>query len=319
MRLLDPDILPHLAALLLLMLATLSLLLVHRTTRFPAWVPRGSQIPLRLLFLGTIFRFVDLTTRYHHPNPFESWPACGLYLVSALLFILLLLRHISPAERRWRANERTPNLREVFSATDDLIAIADWSGEFTEINHPEALEKLLGQPCESLLSLRDRLQLLSAGQTDTFASFGAVDPWQREIAFDGHFFLVATASVISPASEKIGTAVLFHDIREARLAAMALADRNRELAAANLQLEQQVQVETRLAHAEETVLLIDTVQRDLAERLSQTLALIREALSQPDSMASATPSVREAIVLSLRETYQSVRKTVQALKSRKDI
>ena len=78
-------------------------------------------------------------------------------------------------------------------------------------------------------------------------------------------------------------------------------------------------METRLAHAEETVLLIDTVQRDLAERLSQTLALIREALSQPDSMASATPSVREAIVLSLRETYQSVRKTVQALKSRKDI
>lgn len=319
MRLLDPEMLPHLAALLLLMLAALSLLLVHRTTRFPAWVPRGIQIPLRLLFLGTIFRFFDLASRYHHPNPFEPWPAYGFYLVSALLFFLLLLRHISPSERRWRANERTPNLREVFSSTDDLIAIADWSGKFTEINHPETLETLLGQPCESLSLLRDRLQRLSGRQAEVFATFGTAAPWQEEIAFDGHFFLVATASVISPASEIIGTVVLFHDIREARLAAMALADRNRELAAANLQLEQQVQVETRLAHAEETVSLIDTVQRDLAERLSQTLALIREALSQTDSMASATPSVREAIVLSLRETYQSVRKTVQTLKSRKDI
>ena len=318
MRLLNPVLLPQLSALLLLLLASLSLLIAHHVGRLPAWLPRGSQVPLRLLFAGAVLRFLNLATQYHRPSPILKWAAYGFFLATAGCFLLLLLRHLTPAERRWRANERTPDLRHVFAGTDDIIVIADWSRRITEINHPERLWQVIGRTCETLTELRESLQTLSGKASARFMPFDDSESWHDEIAFGEHVFLIGLAPVTGRnPNDRIGTLLLVHDIREERQLAIRLAEKNRDLAAANRQLEQQVQVETRLARAEETATLLATVQQDLADRLSQALDLIRHArvLSQT---AAVPPDMLGSIVHSLRAAYQSVRNIVQTLNARKD-
>ncbi len=318
MRMLDPNLLPQLSALLLLLLASLSLLIVHRVGRLPAWLPRGSQIPLCLLFAGAAIRFLVLATQYHRPIPVPPWLTPGIFLAAAGCFVLLLIRHLSPAARRGRASVSAPDLRHVFAETDDIIVIADWSRRITEINHPERLWQAVGQSCETLSELARALQAHAGSTTSGTVSFDSGDSWTGEIALGEDVFLVGSAPVTDrEPNARVGTLVLFHDIREERLRALRLAEKNRELTAANRQLAQQVQVETKLARAEETASLLETVQRDLADRLSRTLALIREARALPDG-GSASPDLLARIVHSLREAYQSVRKTVQALNDRKD-
>jgi len=210
------------------------------------------------------------------------------------------------------------NLAPVLQLVEDLVYICDSTGAVMMCNHPEMEQRLFSGSCGSLSELLARLEGGSANPDADQAlilgqGLGPMPPTEVSVPGHGHY-LMTVSPVAAKAGGPVATVVTLHDVSDEYALSQIIAERNRELQAANKKLREYVGVAAHLEAERERLRLLNHLHEQLIEEIQGIVTDLKPLMSSDREDLPALRAAAEVFGDRLRGIYRDVRLKVSEIK-----
>jgi len=317
LRVLEPDIIIKTALLLSLLFALFAVnmyfFIRQRLSKFAGLLHVASLFG----FLGIFCYMMDLVIldlpfdNYYRQTGTASLIIC--LLVSAIpIFTLLFMR--DKAYLRFRV---MPDLKTVFTSIDDLAIIVDYNGVITEINHPERLNDMLGDKCQTIAELMEKLRHKSPDNNHAILEIGQLNMNGKE-KFEIYFseenscHIFSWAPVVAGKS-RLGTTIVMHDITEKKKSEQQIKNHNTYLEDANLKLSNYVNIANVLETEKERLKLLEQVQMELIFKIEKAIDHVHHIQKNTyDDILDYQKDIAQVADM-MRDVYKDVRISIRRI------
>ncbi len=313
------DLLPRVFLLVVtMMLLPAALLYLHTRRRTsPMSVALALAVVMGMISLLLVFCYVAAF------NPVQKRALVTVSLLTFITFIVISailgsMYLVSIVNGRKKAFI-SPDLYAVYRYADDLILQLDHNGQIIDINHEEAFLMLLGKRFDSiaeLVSLSEPVPNRTEGIAALFLR--TTEKWQCDVTLNEQSFIVMNTPVMTKNEPAFGSIMVFHNITEEKENELALSRQNDELSAANRKLENLVKMVGILEAEQTKAEMLRLVQIELTDRIDEILTDIRKLCVSADTDVGEYKMALGEIIISLRDVYRKVRKTIQSFTIERD-
>lgn len=316
---LTPDLLPKIFIIVvIMMLIPAALLYLHTRRRTnPTSVVLALAVVTGMISLLLVFCYVASL------NPVQKKAFATACLLSFTMFIMfsatLGIQYLVSIKNGRRNAYILPDLYAVYRYADDIVLQLDRHGQIIDINHEEAFLKLSRKRLDNIA------ELVSSGEpaqhcTERIAGLFSrtTEKWQCDVTVKTQSFIVMNTPVMTKDEPAFGSIMVFHNITEEKENELALSRQNEELLAANHKLENLVKMVGILEAEQTKAEMLRLVQIELTDRIDEILSDIRKLYLSADTDAGEYKAALGGIIISLRDVYRKVRRTIQSFTIERD-
>lgn len=324
MRCLEQDILLKTAGLL-----TILLLLCAVNIHYLVYRQRNiySNFVHVLSVLGLIGTFCFLMDTIILDLSFEYYfrMAGRIFFVLGGLFVVFLVFDYFLIRKKTSKNFYfAPDLKSVFTAIDDIALIIDYSGNITEVNHPQKYEDLFGNS----KTISDIVKNLIHKTSESYIDFllkGMTDKEKVQAEFQDskteEDYLITYMPVLK---HEHGAIMVITNISDIKKSEIKIKMYNEYLKEANHKLKDYIKVSNKLETEKERLSLLEQIQKDLIHRIENAIILIqniqRKLAKNPEEYQHTYQDEILQVTDILRKVYKDVRITItQIQRSGKEI
>lgn len=324
MRCLEQDILLKTAGLLIILLLLCALnihYLVYRQRNV------YSNFVHVLSILGLIGTFCLLMDTVILDLSFEYYfrMAGSIFFVLGGLFVVFLVFDYFLIRKKTSKNfYLAPDLKSVFTAIDDIALIIDYSGNITEVNHPQKYEDLFGNS----KTISDIVKNLSHKTSESYIDLlvkGMADKEKVQAEFQDskteEDYVITYMPVLK---HEHGAIMVITNISDIKKSEIKIKMYNKYLKEANHKLKDYIKVSNKLETEKERLSLLEQIQKDLIHRIENAIILIqniqRKLAKNPKEYQHTYQDEILQVTDILRKVYKDVRITItQIQRSGKEI